>query len=66
MAIYVDRKDNKGDLLTFMADGEEESQNYTLEGADKRTLKKGDVVAIQYTTDFERHRIAGLQKKVGK
>jgi hypothetical protein len=144
--IYVDRKDNKGDLLTFMADGEEEPRTYTLEGADKKTLKamksifpasrmkiayrqdgdvrrivgvekimvrpmglfvgevmfvrgnfwvavkpnsgppdafalgvdpskggrivetlkslkKGDVVAIKYTTDFERHRIADLQKK---
>jgi hypothetical protein len=144
--IYVDRKDNKGDSLTFMADGEEEPQKYTLEGADQRTLqsmksifpasrmkiaykqdgdvrhivavekivgrptgifigevmfvqgdfwvavkpkngppdafalgsdprkggriaetlkslKKGDVVAIRYTTDFERHRIADLQKK---
>jgi hypothetical protein len=31
-----------------------------------KSLQKGDVVAIKYTTDFERHRIADLQKKGGK
>ena len=144
--IYVDRKDNKGDLLTFLTDGEDEIKTYTLEGADKstfaamqkifpncrvkiaykqdgdarhivgieklatkptgifigevmfvqnnfwiavkpkngppdafalgsdprkggpivellKTLQKGDIVAIRYTTDFERHRIAQLEKK---
>ena len=147
--IYCDRKDNRGNILTFMADGEDEPQKYTLEGADARTmevmksifpicrvriaykedgdvrhivgiekiatrptgvfigevmfvennfwlavkpkngppdafalgfdsnkggplvdllksLQKGDLVAIKYTTDFERHRIAEMQKKEKK
>ena len=144
--IYFDRKDNKGDAITFLTDGEDEVKPYTLEGADKKTLdamtkifpncririayvqdgdvrhivaveklatprtgvfvgevmfvvndfwiavkpktgppdafalgqdprkggpivdllkslKKGDVVAVKYNTDFERHRIVELQKK---
>ena len=144
--IYVDRKDNKGDTITFLTDGEEDIKTYTLEGADKSTmeamkkifpncririaykqdgdvrrilavekiatrasgifigevmfvqnnfwlavkpkngppdafalnfdsnkggpmvellksLKKGDIVAIKYATDFERHRILEIQKK---
>jgi hypothetical protein len=28
-----------------------------------RGLKKGDAVTIQFTTDFERHRILSLRKK---
>jgi hypothetical protein len=144
--IYVDRKDNKGDILTFLTDGEEEIKTYTLEGADKsvfaamqkifpncririaykedgdvrhivavekiatrptgifvgevifvknnfwiavkpkngppdafalgfdsnkggplvellKSLQKGDIIAVKYNTDFERHRIVQLEKK---
>jgi hypothetical protein len=31
--------------------------------AKMKDLKKGDVVTIRFTTDFERHRIQSLQKK---
>jgi hypothetical protein len=70
--IYCDRKDNKGDILTFMADGDDEPQNYTLEGADKRTLEIMKAIfpmsrmRIAYKQDGDVRRIVGVEKIVSK
>ena len=70
--IYVDRKDNKGDLLTFMADGEEQPQNYTLAGADKKTLKAmqgifpASRMKIAYKQEGDVRHIVSAEKIVGK
>ena len=70
--IYVDRKDNKGDLLTFMADGEDQAQNYSLEGADKKTLKAmqnifpASRMKIGYKQDGDVRHIVSAEKLVGK
>ena len=75
--IYVDRKDNKGDfnkgdLLTLLADGEEEPRNYTLEGADKKTLKAmksifpASRMRIAYKQDGDVRHIVGVEKLVGR
>ena len=70
--IYVDRKDNKGDLLTFMADGEEEPRNYTLEGANNKTLKAmknifpASRMKIAYKEDGDVRHVVGVEKIVGK
>jgi hypothetical protein len=70
--IYCDRKDNKGNVLTFMADGEDEPREYTLEGADKKTLDgMGKIFSncrmkIAYTQDGEVRHIVAVEKSVTK
>jgi hypothetical protein len=70
--IYCDRKDNKGDILTFMADGEDEPGEYTLEGADNRTLELMKMIfpncrmRIAYKQDGDVRHIVGVEKLVGK
>ena len=70
--IYVDRKDNKGALLTFMADGEEQALNYSLAGADKKTLRAmqnifpASRMKIGYKQDGDVRHIVSAEKIVGK
>jgi hypothetical protein len=66
--IYCDRKDNKGDLLTFMPDGEDEPKPYSLEGADKSMLTAMQKifpncrVRIAYKQDGDVRHIVGIEK----
>src|ERR1700678_1943270 len=70
--IYCDRKDNKGDIITFLIDGEEEIKKYTLAGADKSTLDAMTRIfpncrmKLAYKQDGDARRIVGVQKIVGQ
>ncbi|HWE02779.1 MAG TPA: hypothetical protein VG326_10260 [Tepidisphaeraceae bacterium] len=70
--IYCDRKDNKADTLTFMADGEDEPQQYSLEGADKKTLDAMKNIfpecrmRIAYKQDGDVRKIIGVEKIIGR